>query len=67
MLLIHLHMTTQSCVNIGSGNGLVRDSTKLLPEPNVDLLKVVCGIHLRAISRSAYELHQQQKFSYYKF
>ena len=26
-------MSTQICVNIGSGNGLVPDGTKLLPEP----------------------------------
>ena len=35
-------------VNIGSGNGLLPDSTKPLPKP---MLTYYRGIHLRAISR----------------
>ena len=29
------HMATRICVNIGSGNGLLPDGTKPLPEPNL--------------------------------
>ena len=43
-------MTTEIWVNIGSGNGLLPDGTKPLPEPNVDLSSIrSSGIHLRAI------------------
>ena len=43
-------MATKIWVNIGSGNGLLPDGTKPLPEPNVDLSSVKSsGIHLRAI------------------
>ena len=42
------HMATQMWVNTGSGNGLVPDGTKPLPEPMLTLVRC-CGIHLRAI------------------
>ena len=39
-------------VNIASVNGLLPDSTKAITGTNFDLsLKLVCGIHLRAISQ----------------
>ena len=45
------HMMTEIWVNIGSGNGLLPDGTKPLPEPMLDLSSVRChGIHLRALS-----------------
>ena len=44
-------MATEIWVNIGSGNGLLPDGTKPLPEPNVDISSVrSSGIRLRAIS-----------------
>ena len=44
-------MATQIWVNIGSGNGLLPDGTKPLPEPNICLSsKVFCGINRGAVS-----------------
>ena len=43
-------MATEIWVNIGSGNGLLPNGTKPLPEPMVDLSSVeFCGIHLTTI------------------
>ena len=41
----------QIWVNIGSGNGLLPDGTKPLPEPQKSSSNVFCGIHVRAISQ----------------
>ena len=39
-------------VDIGTGNGLLHDSTELLPElVLINSSKVFCGIHLRAVSQ----------------
>ena len=43
-------MVTQIWVNIGSGNGLVPDGTKPLPEPILTLVRFY-GIHIREISQ----------------
>ena len=44
-------MVTYIWVNIGSGNGLLPDGTKPLPEPMLtdDQWGLKCGIHLRPI------------------
>ena len=45
------HMSSQIWVNIGSGDGLLPDSTKPLPEANVDCSSMRSrGIHLTIIS-----------------
>ena len=44
-------MLTQVCVNIGSGNGLVPDGTKPLPETMLTSHPKYSSIHLRAISQ----------------
>ena len=47
------HIAIEVWVNIGSGNGLLPDGTKSLPEPmltNDQWGVVLCGIHLIAIS-----------------
>ena len=38
-------------VNIGSGNGLLPNGTKSLPEPMLTSSDVFCGIHFRVISQ----------------
>ena len=43
-------MATEIWVNIGSGNGLVPDGTKPLPEPMLTFLQS-SDIHIRAISQ----------------
>ena len=52
-LLVHCGWVTlygdMILVNIGSGNGLVPDGTKLLPELMLTSHQTFCGIHLRAI------------------
>ena len=48
-------MVTQICVNNGSGNGLVPDDTKPLPEPMLMYLqKVLSSIHQRKISQEVF-------------
>ena len=42
-------MATQIGVNIGSGNGLLPDGTKPLPEPMLTLRS--CGIHPKSITQ----------------
>ena len=62
------HMATEIWVNIGSGNGLLPDGTKPLPEPM--LINSEVNWHIRAISQ---EMHQPSitkirlKITYIKF
>ena len=43
---------TQIWVNIDSGNGLLPDSTRPLPENNIDFSsKLFCGIHQSTVSQ----------------
>ena len=46
-------MVSEIWVNIGSGNGLLPDGTKPLPEPMLTYLQIspMTDIHLRALSQ----------------
>ena len=50
------HMATQIWVNIGSGNGLLPDGTKPLPEPMLthQWVPVPVGIKLQAVSQKLF-------------
>ena len=49
-------MATQIWINFGSGNGLLPDGTKPLPEPLLTYHQVFCGIHMREFSPEMFNL-----------
>ena len=61
-------MVTEIWINTGSGNGLLPDSTKTLPEPM--LTDHIGAIHIRAISQEIPQLSIikiRLKITYFKF
>ena len=50
------HMVAGILVNIGSGNGLLPDGTKPLPEPFLLIIRLY-DFHIRAISQELLKTH----------